>query len=162
MALIRDLAQQALSTGYLTMEAEEQLRRLLSTRYGLEDLNAFMVLQEAAMQGRVKQESRERLKVAGWACLWLNTTSCFDRRGSKGELRELGGNSPLTTHYSLFRSSASFLGVADLFCSHLPSLHHPQIPNHRHSQTHLFAYRVAWGLDSQHRKLIQFCLHLNY
>jgi hypothetical protein len=65
MALIRDLAQQALSTGYLTMEAEEQLRRLLSTRYGLEDLNAFMVLQEAAMQGRVKQESRERLKVAG-------------------------------------------------------------------------------------------------
>lgn len=65
MALIRDLAQQALSAGYLTMEAEEQLRRLLSTRYGLEDLNAFMILQEAAMQGRVKQESRERLKVAG-------------------------------------------------------------------------------------------------
>lgn len=63
MAQIRDLAQQALKTGYLTMEAEEQLRRLLSTRYGLEDFNAFMVLQEAAMQGKVKQESRERLKV---------------------------------------------------------------------------------------------------
>ncbi len=63
MAQIRDLAQQALKTGYLTMEAEEQLRRLLSNRYGLEDFNAFMVLQEAAMQGKVKQESRERLKV---------------------------------------------------------------------------------------------------
>lgn len=64
MARIRDLAQQALKTGYLTLEAEEQLRRLLSSRYGLEDFNAFMILQEAAMQGRVRQESRERLKAA--------------------------------------------------------------------------------------------------
>lgn len=62
MARIRDLAQRALETGYLTLEAEEQLRLLLSSRYGLEDLNAFMILQEAAMQGKVKQESRERLE----------------------------------------------------------------------------------------------------
>lgn len=65
MAKIRELAQQALQTGYLTMAAEEQLRQLLSTRYGLEDFNAFMILQEAAMLGQVKQESRERLKVTG-------------------------------------------------------------------------------------------------
>jgi hypothetical protein len=64
MAQIRELAQQALKTGYLTMAAEEQLRKLLSTRYGLEDLNAFMRLQEAAMLGQVKQESRERLTAA--------------------------------------------------------------------------------------------------
>lgn len=64
MVRIRDLAQQALQTGYLTMAAEEQLRQLLSTRYGLEDFNAFMILQEAAMLGQVKQESRERLKAA--------------------------------------------------------------------------------------------------
>lgn len=60
MALIRDVVQKALKTGYLTIEAEEQLRHLLTTRYDLEDLNAFMSLQEAAMIGRVKQESRER------------------------------------------------------------------------------------------------------
>ncbi len=62
MALIRDLVQKALSTGYLTLEAEEQLRVLLTNRYDLEDLKAFMSLQEAAMTGQVKQESRERLK----------------------------------------------------------------------------------------------------
>lgn len=64
MIRIRDLSQTALETGFLTIEAEEQLRKLLTTtRYELEDLNAFMALQEAAMMGRVKQESRERLKV---------------------------------------------------------------------------------------------------
>lgn len=60
MIRIRDVVQKALSTGYLTVEAENQLRQLLSTRYDLEDFNAFMTLQEAAMTGRVKQESRER------------------------------------------------------------------------------------------------------
>lgn len=64
MARIRDIAQKALRTGYLTVEAEDQLRQLLTKRYDSEDLNAFMNLQEAAMKGQVKQESRERL---GWA-----------------------------------------------------------------------------------------------
>jgi len=59
MSRIRDVVQTALKTGYLTIEAEEQLRQLLSSRYDLEDLNAFMTLQEAAMAGQVKQESRE-------------------------------------------------------------------------------------------------------
>ncbi|MEO6860137.1 MAG: hypothetical protein ABI180_01110 [Microcoleus sp.] len=60
MVLIRDLAQQALTVGYLTLEAENQLRRILTTtKYDLEDLNAFMTLQLAAMSGLVKQESRE-------------------------------------------------------------------------------------------------------
>lgn len=60
MVLIRDLAQQALALGYLTIEAENQLRRMLTTtKYELEDLNAFMALQLAAMSGGVKQESRE-------------------------------------------------------------------------------------------------------
>lgn len=60
MTRIRDVVQKALATGYLTVEAEEQLRQLLTTRYDLEDFNAFMTLQEAAMTGKVKQESRER------------------------------------------------------------------------------------------------------
>lgn len=59
MLLIRELVQQALATGYLTIEAEEQLRDLLKEKYEQEDLKAFMHLQQAAMTGRVKQESRE-------------------------------------------------------------------------------------------------------
>jgi hypothetical protein len=60
MVLIRDLSQQAMTIGYLTIEAENQLRRMLTTtKYDLEDLNAFMTLQLAAMSGLVKQESRE-------------------------------------------------------------------------------------------------------
>ncbi len=60
MTRIRDVVQQALATGYLSVEAENQLRRLLSTQYESEDFSAFVVLQDAAMNGKVKQESRER------------------------------------------------------------------------------------------------------
>ncbi len=60
MVLIREIAQQAMTTGYLTVESENLLRRMLTTTtYELEDLNAFMSLQLAAMSGGVKQESRE-------------------------------------------------------------------------------------------------------
>jgi hypothetical protein len=58
MTRIRDVVQQALATGYLTVEAENQLRKLLKTQYDLEDFKAFMNLQEAAMMGEVKQQSR--------------------------------------------------------------------------------------------------------
>lgn len=59
MSLIRKIVHQALATGYLTVEAEEQLRQLLRTKYDFEDFNAFITLQKEAMEGRVKQESRE-------------------------------------------------------------------------------------------------------
>lgn len=59
MYVIREVVQQALVTGYLTVAAEEQLRELLQKKYSLEDLDAFMTLQQAAMAGKVKQESRE-------------------------------------------------------------------------------------------------------
>lgn len=62
MIRIRNLVQQALLTGYLTIEAEEQLRQMLAKKYDLEDLEAFMNLQQAAMAGTVKQESRELLR----------------------------------------------------------------------------------------------------
>ena len=61
MILIRNVVQEAISTGYLTLEAEEQLRQMLTTKYDFEDLKAFMSLQQAAMAGQVKQQSRERL-----------------------------------------------------------------------------------------------------
>lgn len=60
MVRIREIVQQTLATGHLTLEAENQLRLLLqTTKYGLEDLNAFMILQQSAMAGLIKQESRE-------------------------------------------------------------------------------------------------------
>jgi hypothetical protein len=59
MMLIRDLVQEVITTGYLSVAAEEQLRHLLRTKYELEDLDAFMMLQEAASLGRIRQESRE-------------------------------------------------------------------------------------------------------
>ncbi len=59
MMMIREVVTIALSSGYLTIEAEEKLRQLLQrTKYGVEDINAFMKLQQAAMTGLVKQESR--------------------------------------------------------------------------------------------------------
>lgn len=61
MFLIRNVVQQAISTGYLTLEAEEQLRQLLTKKYDLEDFKAFMSLQKAAMAGHVRQQSRELL-----------------------------------------------------------------------------------------------------
>jgi hypothetical protein len=55
---IRDVVQQAFNTGWLTVEAEDQLRTLLSRKYEQDDLRAFMSLQTAAMTGMVQQESR--------------------------------------------------------------------------------------------------------
>lgn len=56
---IKDIVQQALTTGYLSVAAENQLRRLLRCKLNADDLNAFWTLQSAAMTGDVKQESRE-------------------------------------------------------------------------------------------------------
>ncbi len=59
MMLIRDIVQQALTTGCLTVSAEAQLRHLLQSKYEREDFHAFMTLQQAVMAGTVRQESRE-------------------------------------------------------------------------------------------------------
>lgn len=58
MVLIREVVQEAMTAGYLTIEAENQLRQLLTTKYDREDFQAFMNLQQAAMSGLVQQESR--------------------------------------------------------------------------------------------------------
>ncbi|MEL6441148.1 MAG: hypothetical protein AAFQ80_18070 [Cyanobacteria bacterium J06621_8] len=59
MKLIREVVKQALTTGYLTLEAEEKLKIMLRDKYELEDLEAFIDLQQATMLGIVRQESRE-------------------------------------------------------------------------------------------------------
>ncbi|MCU0544816.1 MAG: hypothetical protein MUE44_22035 [Oscillatoriaceae cyanobacterium Prado104] len=63
MSPIRIIVRQALTTGYLTVDAEEQLRKLLqTTKYGLEDFEAFIGLQTEVMEGRVKQQAWELLR----------------------------------------------------------------------------------------------------
>ncbi|MEG4395469.1 hypothetical protein QUB30_24070 [Microcoleus sp. BROC3] len=62
MMRIREVVQQALVAGYLSLEAENQMQQIFaSAKCDLEDLNAFMSLQLAAMAGRVRQESWESI-----------------------------------------------------------------------------------------------------
>ncbi len=62
MTLISKIVRKALATGYLTVDAEEQLRHQLQmTKYGLEDFEAFITLQTEVMEGRVKQQAWELL-----------------------------------------------------------------------------------------------------
>lgn len=63
MTGIREVVDQVMTTGYLSVEAEDRLRYLLqATHYGEDEMNAFVNLQLAAMAGQVRQESRELLK----------------------------------------------------------------------------------------------------
>ncbi|VXD14707.1 hypothetical protein [Planktothrix paucivesiculata] len=62
MGMIGKLVNQTLEQGYLTLNVEAELRNLLqTTRYSKEDFEAFIRLQNAAIDGLVTQESRERL-----------------------------------------------------------------------------------------------------
>jgi hypothetical protein len=62
--LIREVVQEAIAAGYLSLEAENQMQHLFaSAKCDLEDLNAFMSLQLASMAGRVKQESLELINL---------------------------------------------------------------------------------------------------
>jgi hypothetical protein len=59
MSRIHDLIQQIMTTGDLTLAAENQLRQLLQkTKYGQEEINAFIDLQKAIMDGQITQQSR--------------------------------------------------------------------------------------------------------
>lgn len=59
MSRIREIVHQVLQAGYLTIEVEEQLRQLFAVQYDLADIEALTRLQQAAISGRVKQQSRE-------------------------------------------------------------------------------------------------------
>ncbi len=59
MGVMSEIIQKALKSGYLTIEDENRLRQFLAQKYDYQDFLAFMSLQQAAMEGKVKQESRE-------------------------------------------------------------------------------------------------------
>ncbi|MBW4429231.1 MAG: hypothetical protein KME50_33740 [Nostoc desertorum CM1-VF14] len=60
MALIKEIVQEALTTGYLSVVAEDQLRSQLQSNYDSEDLDAWIILQRSIVAGDVKQESRRK------------------------------------------------------------------------------------------------------
>ncbi|WP_373527270.1 hypothetical protein [Nostoc sp.] len=60
MALIKKIVQQALTTGYLSVVAEDKLRSQLQSNYDSEDLDAWIILQRSVVAGDVKQESRRK------------------------------------------------------------------------------------------------------
>jgi hypothetical protein len=62
MSMICEIVHQVLQAGYLTVEAEEQLRQLFALGHNLEDIEALTRLQQAATSGRVKQLSRELVR----------------------------------------------------------------------------------------------------
>lgn len=62
MTLIGEVVQQVIANGYLTVQIERQLRQLFATTCDLEDLDAFIKLQQATMAGHVRQESRELIR----------------------------------------------------------------------------------------------------
>ncbi|MEG4959440.1 hypothetical protein [Microcoleus sp. K4-B3] len=67
MVQIREVVKQAIAAGYLSVEAENEMQQIFSSaKCDLEDLNAFMSLQLAAMAGRVRQESLESIRVSNF------------------------------------------------------------------------------------------------
>ncbi len=59
MLTICEIVLQVLQSGYLTVEAEQQLQQLFAAQYDLADVEALTRLQQAARYGLVKQQSRE-------------------------------------------------------------------------------------------------------
>ncbi|MGB3532752.1 MAG: hypothetical protein WBA13_04450 [Microcoleaceae cyanobacterium] len=63
MGCISEIVHHALTSGHLSIEAENKLRQMLqTTHYSLEDMKAFVDLQIAALEGGIYQESREDYK----------------------------------------------------------------------------------------------------
>ena len=58
MVLINKIIQQALTAGYLSIPAQNQIQSLLQKNYDSEDLDAFIILQRAVVAGHIQQESR--------------------------------------------------------------------------------------------------------
>ncbi|MBD2202301.1 hypothetical protein H6G33_11760 [Calothrix sp. FACHB-1219] len=55
---MKEIVNQALTSGYLSLAAQHQIRLLLQSEYDSEDLDAYIILQRAVLAGDVKQESR--------------------------------------------------------------------------------------------------------
>ncbi len=59
MSLISQVVKNALCSGCLTHEAENELRQLYDGGCNLEDITALSLLQQAVLSGQVKRLSQE-------------------------------------------------------------------------------------------------------
>lgn len=57
MTLITEIAQEALSLGYLGIAAQNKINALLQINYDSEDVDALIILQRAIASGQVQRES---------------------------------------------------------------------------------------------------------
>ncbi|MBK1990178.1 hypothetical protein A0J48_022065 [Sphaerospermopsis aphanizomenoides BCCUSP55] len=57
MIAIKEIVQQALDTGYLSVMAQDQIHKLLQTNYDSEDLDALIILHRSIADNEVKQET---------------------------------------------------------------------------------------------------------
>lgn len=57
MITIKEIVQQALTTGYLSATAQHQIHKLMQKNYDSEDLDALIILQRSIVAGAVNQES---------------------------------------------------------------------------------------------------------
>jgi hypothetical protein len=62
MTSICEIVQQTVNTGYLSIEAKNQLRWLLKAKPEVEEMKVFATLQYAAAEGQIKQQSRELIR----------------------------------------------------------------------------------------------------
>ncbi|HLO87902.1 MAG TPA: hypothetical protein VK203_23235 [Nostocaceae cyanobacterium] len=60
MKLIKEIVQEALATGYLDAQEQNQIRMLLQSNYDSEDLDAYIILQRAIAAGEVHRESNSQ------------------------------------------------------------------------------------------------------
>ncbi|MEA5574945.1 hypothetical protein [Anabaena sp. UHCC 0451] len=60
MIAIKEIVQQALTIGYLSATAQNQIQKLLQTNYDSDDLDGLIILQRAVITGKVKQESLDQ------------------------------------------------------------------------------------------------------
>jgi hypothetical protein len=61
MALIKEIAQQALTIGYLSAQAKQQIQVVIESTCDSEDIDALIVLKRAIVAGLVKEESSKRI-----------------------------------------------------------------------------------------------------
>ncbi|BAY93354.1 MULTISPECIES: hypothetical protein [unclassified Tolypothrix] len=55
---MKEIVEQALTTGYLTIAAQNQIQSLLASDYDSDDLDAYIILQRAVVAGDVTKEAR--------------------------------------------------------------------------------------------------------
>jgi len=63
MIFMKKIVEQALTTGYLSVAAQNQIRSLLQSDYDSEDLDALIILQRAVVAGDVKKEAHSQKAV---------------------------------------------------------------------------------------------------